>query len=229
MEQAGNSALAQRFLLHLGEGLSGEDIGRLAAMALEWQDANTALVLAKAAASKGAIWPGVYFPTNGIEGLDLPVEPELALAIARRESEFNPAVVSGAGARGLMQVMPATARRMAGKLGLGYEPAKLTGDWRYNARLGSAYLAELVAEFGRSPALVAAGYNAGPGRPRQWIASLGDPRKDGVDVVDWIESIPFEETRNYVMRVSESLPIYRARLSGKAGGPLRFSDELRGR
>lgn len=228
LEEAGRRDLAQRFLLHLAEGLSGEDIGRLAAMARDEGDANTALVLAKKAASKGVVWPGVYFPLNGLEALDLPVEPELALAIARRESEFNPAVVSGAGARGLMQVMPATAKRMAGKLGLGYEPAKLTADWKYNARLGSAYLAELVAEFGPSPVLVAAGYNAGPGRPRQWIDAFGDPRRKDVDVVDWIESIPFEETRNYVMRVAESLPVYRARLRGDAGQALRFTRELKG-
>lgn len=228
LEQAGQRDLAQRFLLHLADDMSGEDIGRLAAMARDNGDANTALVLAKKAASKGVVWPGVYFPLNGIEALNLPVEPELALAIARRESEFNPTVVSGAGARGLMQVMPATAKRMAGKIGVSYQASKLTSDWQYNARLGSAYLAELVAEFGPSPVLVAAGYNAGPGRPRQWIDAFGDPRRKDVDVVDWIESIPFEETRNYVMRVSESLPVYRARLRGEAGKPLRFTRELKG-
>lgn len=228
LEEAGRRDLAQRFLLHLSEGMSGEDIGRLAAMARDEGDANTALVLAKKAATKGVVWPGVYFPLNGIEALDLPVDPELALSIARRESEFNPSVVSGAGARGLMQVMPATAKRMAGKLGVGYQPAKLTTDWKYNARLGSAYLAELVAEFGPSPVLVAAGYNAGPGRPRQWIDAFGDPRRKDVDVVDWIESIPFEETRNYVMRVAESLPVYRARLRGETGQALRFTRELKG-
>ena len=85
-----------------------------------------------------------------------------------------------------------------------------------------------MAEFGTSPLLVASGYNAGPGRSRQWIEMLGDPRRDGVDPVDWIEAIPFRETQTYVMRVAESMPIYRARLSGKAG-PIRFTDELKGR
>jgi soluble lytic murein transglycosylase len=225
---AGDETLAARFLLHLSEGLSGSDIGRLAGMAVDAKEPYVALSLAKVAADKGAIWPSAYFPVPALSGLTLPVDPELALSIARRESEFNAAVVSPAGARGLMQVMPGTAKMMAQKIGVSYEPGKLTTDWQYNARLGSAYLQGLVAEFGTSPLLVAAGYNAGPGRSRQWISELGDPRTKGVDPVDWIEAIPFRETQTYVMRVAESLPIYRARLSGQTG-PLRFSDELKGR
>jgi len=228
LQAAGDRVQALRFLLHLGESLSGSDIGRLAGLALEWGDANSALLLAKAAADKGVIWPAAYFPMNGIEAMNLPVDPELALAIARRESEFNTAAVSGAGARGLMQVMPGTAKLMAAQAGLGYDGGKLTTDWQYNARLGSAYLARLIGEFGPVPVLVTAGYNAGPGRPRQWIADLGDPRSNEVDVVDWIENVPYRETQNYIMRVTESLPIYRARLTGKTG-PLRFSQELKGR
>lgn len=225
---AGDETLAARFLLHLSEGLGGDAIGALAGMALEAKEPHVALALAKAAADKGAIWPSAYFPVPALSGLDLPVRPELALSIARRESEFNAAVVSSAGARGLMQVMPGTAKMMAAKLGVGYEPGKLTTDWAYNARLGAAYLDDLVDEFGPSPLLVAAGYNAGPGRSRRWIQELGDPRRDDVDPVDWIEAIPFRETQTYVMRVAESLPIYRARITGKTG-PLNFTDELKGR
>ena len=92
--------------------------------------------------------------------------------------------------------------------------------------MGTAYLAHLEEEFGPSVALVAAGYNAGPGRPREWIATLGDPRSDAVDVVDWIEHIPFTETRNYVMRVAESIPVYRARLAGKPV-PIRLTQDLK--
>lgn len=228
LHAAGADDQANRFALHIAEGLSGEDIGRLAGLALEWQRPGMALLLAKAAADKGVIWPTAYFPLNGIEDMRLPVRQSLALAIARRESEFNPRVVSSAGAMGLMQVMPGTAKMMAAKAGLAYERSRLTGDWRYNVALGSAYLEGLIAEFGTSPVLVAAGYNAGPGRPRGWIADFGDPRSDRVDVVDWIEHIPFRETQNYVMRVSESLPIYRARITGKTG-PLAFTDELKGR
>ena len=225
---AGDQTLAARFLTHLGETLSGEDLGRLAGMALEAHEPYVALSLAKDAADKGAIWPSAYFPLIGVEHLKLPVRTELAMAIARRESEFNPEVVSPVGARGLMQLMPGTAKMMATKLGLGYDGAKLTTDWGYNAQLGSEYLAGLEAEFGSSPLLVATGYNAGPGRSRRWITELGDPRADGVDPVDWIEAIPFRETQTYVMRVAESLPIYRARLSGQTG-PLKFWEELKGR
>lgn len=226
--QAGDQTLAARFMLQLAEGLSGEDIGRIAGLANEMNEAYVALALAKAAADKGVIWPSAYFPVVGMDRLELPVRTELALAIARRESEFNPIVVSHAGALGLMQVMPDTARMMADKTGLGYDRAKLTGDWQYNARLGAAYLDGLIEEFGPSPLLVATGYNAGPGRSRKWIAELGDPRADGVDPVDWIEHIPFRETQTYVMRVAESLPIYRARI-GSQSGPVSFWEELKGR
>ena len=228
LRAAGQTDLAERFLLHLAEGLDGQAIGALAGLALDWQEWHMALMLAKAAADKGVIWPTAYFPVTGLVGLDLPVAPELALSIARRESEFDPKVVSPAGARGLMQVMPGTAKMMAAKVGLPYEAARLTTDPVYNAKLGSAYLAELVAEFGAVPALVAAGYNAGPGRPRRWVEELGDPRRGDVDVVDWIEHIPFTETRNYVMRVGESLPVYRARL-GRPDAVPRLAQEMAGR
>lgn len=217
----------ERFLLHLGERLSTDDLGLLAGYALEKDRPHLALMVAKAAAARGVVLPAAYFPMNGLEKMDLPVPAELALSIARRESEFDPAVISHAGARGLMQVMPATAKRMAGKVGIAYEQARLTTDWRYNAQLGSAYLAQLIDEFGNAPALVAAGYNAGPGRPRQWIRDYGDPRSADVDIVDWIESIPYTETQNYVMRVAETLPVYRARLTGRTG-PVDLTDELRG-
>lgn len=228
LRAAGRTDLAERFLMQLAESMSADDLARLARLSLDWNDAHLALMLAKKAAEQGVVLAAAYYPLSGLEGLDLGVPKELVLAIARRESEFDPAVVSGAGAQGLMQVMPATAKLMADKLGVTYEAAKLTTDPGYNARLGAAYLATLRAEFGASPVLVAAGYNAGPGRPRRWVEERGDPRSPAVDVVDWIEMIPFAETRNYVMRVSESLPVYRARLTGKVA-PIRFSDELRGR
>ncbi|MCY1127629.1 lytic transglycosylase domain-containing protein [Frigidibacter sp. RF13] len=226
--QAGEHQLAARFFLHLSEGLSGEDIGRIAGMALEADEPYIGVVLAKAAADKGVIWPSAYFPLVGLDHLNLPVPTELTLSIARRESEFNPEAVSSVGALGLMQVMPETGKMMAAKVGVGFDRTKLGSDFDYNATLGSAYLAGLVEEFGTSPLLVATGYNAGPGRSRKWIASLGDPRVKGVDPVDWIEAIPFRETQTYVMRVAESLPIYRARLTGQVG-PVDFTGLLKGR
>ena len=228
LHEAGADDLASRFALHLASTLDGRQIGALAGLALRWKEPKMALSLAKVAADKGTVWPTAYFPLNGIEDMRLPVKQSLALAIARRESEFDPKVVSPVGARGLMQVMPGTAKMMAPKVGLAYEPSRLTGDWKYNVALGSAYLAGLVDEFGSSPVLVASGYNAGPGRSRNWIRDLGDPRSDQVDVVDWVEHIPFRETQNYVMRVSESLPIYRARITGKTE-PVSFTSELKGR
>ncbi|MFN7597182.1 MAG: transglycosylase SLT domain-containing protein, partial [Cereibacter sp.] len=104
---------------------------------------------------------------------------------------------------------------------------RLTSDPAYNAALGSEYLKVLLDEFGPSIALIAAGYNAGPGRPRAWVEQFGDPRRADVDVVDWVEMIPFSETRTYVMRVAESVVIYRARLSGEAG-PVDITGELKG-
>jgi soluble lytic murein transglycosylase len=150
------------------------------------------------------------------------------LSIARRESEFNVGVVSPAGARGLMQVMPGTAKLMAEKTGKPYALSQLTTDPAYNVGLGAAYLAQLVEEFGPAVALIASGYNAGPGRPRRWVTEFGAPRQAGVDVVDWVETIPYAETRTYVMRVVESLVIYRARLRG-AANVVNVSAELTGR
>jgi len=170
--------------------------------------------------------PGPYYALHPMTDMDLPVPMELALAIARRESEFDPRVVSGAGAQGLMQLMPGTARDVARDLGLDHSPSSVLSDWAYNARLGAEYLRQMAGRFDGNIILIAAAYNAGPARPPRWIERFGDPRGKDIDaVVDWIEHIPFRETRNYVMRVAESLPIYRARL-GKAPHPVPFSEEL---
>ncbi len=228
LHEVGAEDLARRFLLHLEESEPADQIAPMAAMAQDWDDAYLALSLAKRAANSGDVLVPAYYPLPALETTDLGVPEELALSIARRESEFDPAVISSAGARGLMQLMPGTAQLMAPVIGEPFDAARLTTDPTYNARLGGAYLAKLRAEFGTSPVLVAAGYNAGPGRSRRWIAEQGDPRLADVDVVDWVEMIPFNETRNYVMRVAESLPVYRARLGQPDQGPVRFTDELRG-
>ena len=127
-----------------------------------------------------------------------------------------------------MQLMPKTARTVAQRLAVRYSGQRLLGDWRYNGRLGSAYLAARIDEFGDNPLLVSAAYNAGPSRVHRWLKAFGDPRTPETDAIDWIEHIPFRETRNYVMRVAESLPIYRARLSGQTK-PLRLSEEIAAR
>ncbi len=117
---------------------------------------------------------------------------------------------------------------MSRNLGIGYSVRRLITDPGYNARLGTAYLADLRERFGDNVILVAAGYNAGPGRPLRWMELYGDPRSPGVDPVDWIEHIPFRETQNYVMRVMESVPVYRARLAGEPV-PLKLSEEMKAR
>ena len=228
LQAAGARDLAERFFVHLAETLTEVEIGTLADVALSLGEPHIALLIAKEAATQGFTLPRAYYPVVDL-GLDsMPVPLELALAIARRESEFNPGVASGVGARGLMQLMPGTASDMARKLGLPYSRERLFTDPTYNARLGTAYLAELFGRFGPNIVLVSAGYNAGPGRPNRWMTTLGDPRQPGIDVVDWIEMIPFDETRNYVMRVAESLPVYRARITGETA-PIRLTDELKAR
>lgn len=226
--RAGDRALARRFLLHLAEGQSAEELGHMGAYALDKGDPHLAVLIGKQAAARGIILPGIYFPDPG-PGLlpdGLAVERPLALAIARRESEFLPEAVSPAGALGLMQLMPGTAKLMAEKLKIPNRQPALTSDPAYNARLGSAYLAHLAEEFGPSIALRAAGYNAGPGRPRAWITTLGDPRQPATDVIDWVEMVPFTETRTYIMRVAEGLAIYSARQA--PAGKVAITPALRG-
>ncbi len=227
MLAAGDRAGAKRFLLHLAESLNATELDQLSDMTLAMDEPHLSLAIAKAAAERGIILPRAYFPVTAMVPDGLPVSRALALSIARRESEFDPVVGSSAGARGLMQLMPATAERMAKETGQDFALSRLTSDPAFNVSLGSAYLRVLVDEFGPSVALVASGYNAGPGRPRRWVTEFGDPRDPGVDVIDWVETIPFTETRTYVMRVVESLVIYRAKLKG-AVGPVRVTAELRG-
>ena len=228
MAAAGNEQLSARFMLHLGESVSDAELGTLAGLALDLGQYRSAVLIAKAATERGLVFPSAYFPVPDMIPESLPVSRALALSIARRESEFDPEARSPAGALGLMQMLPATAAEVAKDQGIKFSKAKLASDPAYNATLGAAYLKELVDQFGPSVALVASGYNAGPGRPRGWVDAFGDPRLASTDVVDWVEMIPFTETRTYVMRVVEGVVIYRAKLRGTAG-PVNISDELTGR
>ena len=226
--KADQYALSARFMLHLGEGLSDREFGLLADYALQAGQYRTAVLIAKAATERDLVLARPYFPVPDMVPDGLAVSRALALSIARRESEFDPKARSSAGALGLMQVLPATAAKVAKDLGLDYSTGRLTSDPAFNVQVGAGYLRQMADEFGPSVALIASGYNAGPGRPREWIAANGDPRLDSVDVVDWVEAIPFAETRTYVMRVAEGVVIYRARLKGVAG-PVRITAELTGR
>ena len=121
-------------------------------------------------------------------------------AVIRQESAFDPKAISRAGARGLMQLMPGTALRIAQKLNIPYSRARLTHDPKYNVRIGRAYLTQMLEEYNGSPILALAAYNAGPARINRWLKKLGDPNRSAEHAIDWIESIPFYETRNYVQR-----------------------------
>jgi soluble lytic murein transglycosylase len=225
--EAGHPLLFTRFARQLAEILTPQEQGALAQLALDLNENYAALYLAKYAAKSGDVLVRPYFPTPDIVHPGMSVPPELTLAIARRESEFYPVSVSPVGARGLMQLMPGTAKDMAKVLNVSFELGRLTSDPEYNARLGSAYLGKLMQDFDGYLPFVAIGYNAGPSRVKRWRTLFGDPRRSPEAAVDWIEQIPFRETRNYVMRVMESLTVYRARLSGKTA-PLRLSRELVG-
>lgn len=227
--QAGDLTLAERFLTHKVESLPPMQAQQLGQMAVDMEEPHLAVMISKRAARAGIELHGAYYPLHPMAKKALPMAPEMTLAIARRESEFDPVVISHAGARGLMQLMPATAKLVAEELDIlaKHDTARLTAEWDYNAKLGSQYLAGLAAEFNGNVVLMAAGYNAGPRRPEAWMKRYGDPRDGSPDIIDWIEHIPFNETRNYVMRVTESLPVYRARL-GKTALPIPFSKELSG-
>ena len=226
LQAAGELYWTERFAVHLAESLSREQIGQLALWAESVNEPHLQVMIAKQAARTGMVLERPYVPTPDIGRGNRTVPRALELAIARRESEFDPSVMSGVGARGLMQLMPGTASDMADRLDLPYSKVRLTTDPAYNTRLGSEYLAKLIEDFGTNPVLIAVGYNAGPSRATAWSERFGDVRAASTDIVDWIEHIPFRETRNYVMRVAESLPVYRARLTGKTE-PITLSKELK--
>lgn len=186
------------------------------------------LGLSRSAVLRGLPLDELAYPLGAIP--DFPrvgpaVELALVYAIARQESAFDPQAVSPAGARGLMQFMPATARRVAERYNVPFEESRLLGDPVFSAKLGAAHLGELLADWDGSAALAFAAYNAGPGHVRRWIARFGDPRRGGHDMIDWVEQIPFPETRSYVQRVMENLVIYRHRLGEER--PLAIDAELR--
>ena len=208
---------ASQFFRHAAEGQPPGTRAALAQMAIDLGRPQIGIRIAKDAAAEGIILADQYYPLHAVAEDEWPVPTEFMMAIARQESELDARAASSAGARGLMQLMPATARHVADEAGVPFSPVRLGTDPRYNARLGTAYLASLLDRYKGSYVLATAAYNAGPGRVDQWLQANGDPRKGGVDGVEWIEAIPYTETRNYVMRVLELLHVYRARLGGTAG------------
>ncbi len=189
-------------------------VAALAEVVEATQDARTTLVVGKTAAQRGMAIDEAAFPTFGVPGyqpLDRSADRPTVFAIARQESEFDPHSVSSAGAKGLMQVIDSTARQTAEHAGVRFDEARMLTDAAFNAQIGAAHLGKLLSEQDGSYILTFAAYNAGSRKVQEWIAAYGDPRKPGVDPIDWIERIPFTETRNYVQRVFENMQIYRVR------------------
>jgi peptidoglycan lytic transglycosylase len=207
--------LLRTFASHLKDG--GELL--LSARLAQTIDAHyLAIEIADTAEKRGTPLDLFNYPMDplppGIRLAD--VDKAAVYAIARQESKFRVDAVSSSGARGLMQLMPATAKEVAQHMGIKYSRQRLTTDARYNALIGSAYLARQLEQFDGSLALAAASYNAGAGNAAKWVAAFGDPRASNVDPVVWVELIPFEETRSYVKRVMSNYVIYRARLGDDA-------------
>ena len=203
-------------LFTLDEGVSWAM--QTAALAHEVGRPDLAIRVAKLAERRGQYIPDAGYPVlappktpdkaNGST-----IEQALVLSVIRQESAFYPDARSGAGAMGMMQLMPATAKRIAKQVGLHYAKSKLIDDPDFNMKLGQSYLSGLLESFDGSYILSLAAYNAGPRRAKAWIKANGAPNDQEVDAIDWVESIPFDETRNYIQRVMENLQVYRALLA----------------
>ena len=219
----GGSQAAQPVLARLGQTAGDTRTRELAArLALGLGLPQSAVSIARTAGIAGQMlvregWPMPVTPPAGT------VEPAIAYGIMRQESSFDPTAISGAGAAGLMQLMPDTARRTAAQNAIPYRGQLM--DPVTNMALGTAYIAGLIQNFNNCLPLAIAAYNAGPTNVANWLAANGDPQigkgLGGADLIDWIEEIPFNETRNYVQRVTESIVVYRALLTGTAASPLQ--------
>ncbi len=220
LESIGYGNRAQSLYINLAQEMSSVgELALLAVMAERNSNHYLALRVGKVAAGRGLDVGALSHPIGAIPA-NANIKGSgaaLAYAIARQESEFNISAVSSAGARGLLQLLPGTAKGVAQRAGLAYSDKRLTTDAAYNATLGAHYLGEQIERFNGSYILTFAGYNAGPRRASEWVARYGDPRGRNIDeVVDWIERIPYTETRNYVQRVMENYAVYKSRLYGKA-------------
>ncbi len=224
LARAGYRSEASAFLLRAADKAgSTQKIEGYAAVAASIGQTPAAIKIAQEAQNKyGVILTAQLYPTlESKMGNVRDTEWALAHAIIRQESRFDENAISSAGARGLMQLMPATAKETAGKIGISHNNDWLTSRPDHNIRLGSRYLGDMVNRYGGEYALAAAAYNAGPGRVSQWINQFGDPRSSQRDMIDWIEEIPIYETRNYVQRVLEGVHVYRQIMGTK---PMQYTD-----
>ena len=190
-------------------------IAALGAVIAAHASPSVAVTFGKLATERGYALDQIAFPLNGAPAfapLSRSADEASVLGVVRQESEFIWRAASGAGAKGLMQVLPTTAQYAARRAGIGFDYGRLVADPAYNLQVGAAYLGQMIDDEGGSVEMALAAYNAGAGRVAQWISAFGDPRTGAIDTVDWIERIPFDETRDYVERVSENIAVYRARL-----------------
>jgi soluble lytic murein transglycosylase len=217
--------LVQLRMFHLK---SEAEMAMVAHLAEAVGDTQSAVRVAKAAIARGHNLYYYAYPVHpfpAYKPLRKPPETAFLLGLARQETEFNTLIVSGAGAKGLLQVMTVTAKHVCRDYKIKCDINKLVSDPSYNTMLASAYVGDRMDEFSGSYILTLAGYNAGPGRARQWIREFGDPRNPKVDPIDWIERIPIQETREYVGKVLANIQIYRARL-GEEQAALRLEEDL---
>jgi soluble lytic murein transglycosylase len=221
---AGEKDLAAPLVTEAAGHLADEaQVAALARLVAKQRDAHLSLSVGKIISQRGMPIDSLAFPDYGVpsyDPLEKSVAPSIVYSIARQESAFETAAVSTAGAKGLMQMIISTAKRTAERAGVAFDPKRLITDAAFNARLAARHLGELMAEQKGSYILTFAAYNAGGKRVKEWIDAYGDPRKAGVDPVDWIERIPFSETRNYVQRVIENLNVYRTHFGETGPAPM---------
>ena len=207
-------------IMAVDSGENSDDPGKLALigeLTQRYDDGRSMLLLGKAALNRGMPFDAYAFPTVGMpryEPIGPPIEVALLYSIARQESGFNPRIVSTANALGLMQVTPEAGRYVTGKFKVAFDQNRLLKDTVYNTQVGAAELGDVLKDYRGSYILSFVGYNAGRGRAKEWMAKYGDPRDPKIDPIDWVERIPFSETRNYVQRVMENLQVYRVRFGG---------------
>jgi soluble lytic murein transglycosylase len=201
----------------MGENGDPDALVGLGELASRYGDARSMLLMGKAALNRGLPFDFYAYPVAGVppfKSIGPEVEQSIIFAIARQESAFNPSVVSPANAYGLMQVTPDAGRYVCKKYGASFDLGRMKTDPVYNAALGAAELGGLIEDYRGSYIMAFAAYNAGRGSVKKWIERYGDPRDPKVDAVDWVELIPFSETRNYVQRIMENLQVYRTRFGG---------------
>jgi soluble lytic murein transglycosylase len=222
--KADGKASLNMFLWSLANRFDNADeMNAVAAIVKQAGGTTMALRLAKASSQRNIDIDHWAYPIKALPSwpqMGKPVESSLVYGLSRQESEFDPNAGSRVGAQGLMQLMPGTAKLIAKQYRIKYAQSKLLGDPTYNVKLGAAHLADLIEEFNGSYVLTLVAYNAGPRRSYEWVKEYGDLRSGKIDPIDWVESIPFQETRQYVQKVLQNTHIYRSRLAPKTVRPM---------